>query len=127
MIKKIMWLYEEKKLNPLIIAGQYFFFSLVLLFGDFFIEVPFTFLPFIYEVVIPIILFMFSILYAYSTMQTKLKLKRLCIVILQAAFAPLLFTFLLWVFLGHITLTWVLATGFFLFGMTEALTGEYND
>lgn len=127
MIKKIMWLYEEKKLNPLIIAGQYFFFSLVLLLGDFFTKVPFMFLPLIYEIVIPLILLVSSVFYGYATVRKKLKMKRFCIVALQATFAPLLFTFLLWVFLGHITLTWVLASGFFLFGMTEALMGEYND
>ncbi|MBC1420077.1 hypothetical protein [Listeria fleischmannii] len=127
MIKKIMWLYEEKKLNPLIIAGQYFFFSIVLLSGDFFTRVPFMNLPFVYEIVIPLLLLVFSVLYAYSTIQKKLKLKRFCIVALQATFAPLLFIFLFWAFLGHVTLTWVLASGFFLFGMTEALMGEYND
>lgn len=126
-MNKIIELYQMRMLNPLIIAVQYFFFAIVILLDDFFAgnrEYAFSFL---YEMVFPIILMIFSVYYGFATLKRNIKAKRLCIVTLQIFFTPYLFIFLFWLFSGHVTMTWILASGFYLFTLIEALTGEYNE
>lgn len=126
-MNKIIQLYHEKKLNPLIISGQFFFFSLVVLLQDFFVRLDFLFMPFFYETMLPILMLLGAISFTVSTLKNFYKIKRFSLILLQVTFTPYLITFIIWVVSGHLSTTWVLALGFYIFVLLEAATGVYDD